>query len=124
MKRLVQIELFPHPFHHLRCKLGIQRINLARFAGCQMNNQKRDHGNEKEGNDLLNDASSKKGKHAFPLPFGREFRRPVKFDPLVKVESVPTGLGGDDWSDDHLTIRPGYNPHDALVQQCRPSAYI
>ena len=54
------MELFAKSLHHFRGKLGIQGIHLTGFSRGQMDDQKRDNGDEKEGDDLLYDTSANK----------------------------------------------------------------
>jgi hypothetical protein len=59
----VEVEGFAETFHDLRSEAGVQRVYLARFAGREIHNKKRDDGNEEEGDDLLDDASADERKH-------------------------------------------------------------
>ncbi len=60
VERFVQVELTAKPLHHLGRELGIHRVDLAGLAGRQVDNQKRYHRHEKQGDDFLNDAAPDK----------------------------------------------------------------
>ncbi len=55
MKGLIKVELLAKAFHHLRCELGIKGIYLTGLTGSQVDDQKRDHRDKEQGDDLLYD---------------------------------------------------------------------
>jgi hypothetical protein len=50
------MEFIAEAFDHLRCELGIEGVHLTGFARCQMDDQERNDGDKKQGNDLLYNA--------------------------------------------------------------------
>jgi hypothetical protein len=69
VERFVEVEGLAETFHDLRSETGVERVYLARFAGREIHNEKRDDGNEEESDDLLDDASADKRKHKKCLKF-------------------------------------------------------
>ena len=59
----VQVELLAEALDHLRGELGVHGIHLTGFSGGQVDDQKRNNGDEEEGDDLLNNAPSDKCQH-------------------------------------------------------------
>jgi len=54
IKGFVEMKFFAKSFHHLGCKLGVERVHLARLARGKVNDQKRYYRDKKQGDDLLN----------------------------------------------------------------------
>jgi hypothetical protein len=63
VKGLVEVEGLAETFHEFRRKSRIERVYLARLSGRKIDDEKRNDGNEKESDSLLDDASADKGKH-------------------------------------------------------------
>ena len=63
MERFIEMKGLAKTLHDLGGELGIERIHLARLAGCQVHNKKGDYGDEKESDDFLDDASADERKH-------------------------------------------------------------
>ena len=54
VKRLIQVKLLAHTLYDLWGEFGIERVDLARFAWREMDNQERYDRYEKEGDHFLN----------------------------------------------------------------------
>ena len=63
MERLVEVKGLAEAFHDLRSEAGIERVYLTRFSRGEIDNEKGRHGDEEEGDDFLDDASTNERKH-------------------------------------------------------------
>jgi len=53
VKGFVEVEGLAETFHDLGSEAGVERVNLARFAGREIHDEKGDDGDEEKGDDLL-----------------------------------------------------------------------
>ena len=74
IQRFVQVKLLAKPLHHFGGEFGVHRVDLAGLSGRQVNNQKRHHRHEKQGDDFLDDAAPDKRDHFVSLSFSIKYR--------------------------------------------------
>ena len=58
MERFIEMKGLSKTLHDLGRELGIERVHLTRFSRGEIDNEKRDNGDEEESDDLLYNAAA------------------------------------------------------------------